>query len=116
MNHELMNILSDAKETNQEKLLNYLDDNLSPEERHEVEKFLIDSDFENDAAEGLGQIADRQKLPALVDDINKRFSKRLSGRRKHMFGKKPELTIPVIATFIVLLLAIVFYFLMKRII
>lgn len=116
MNRELLNILSDAKETNQKKLLDYLDNNLSPEERHEVEKFLIDSDFENDAAEGLEQITDRQKLPALVNDINKTLAKKLSGRRRQLFGKKPELTIPVIATFFVLLLVIVFYFLMKKII
>lgn len=114
MNNDLLNILSHSKETDQQKLLDYLEGKLTPEEHHEVEKLLIDSDFENDAAEGLQQVADKPRLPQVVNEMNKMLAKKLLERRKKRLKKKsPELLIPVAATVIILLLVFMFYILLR---
>ena len=114
MNNDLLNILSHSKETDQQKLLDYLENKLSPEEKHEVEKLLVDSDFDSDAAEGLQQLPDKSHLPEVVNELNKILVKKLSKRRKKLLKKKsPELTIPVVATIIILLLVLMFYLLLK---
>lgn len=114
MNNDLLNILSHSKEIDQQKLLDYLEDKLSPEEKHEIEKILVDSDFDSDAAEGLEQVQDKSNLPVVVNELNKMLVKKLSKRRKKLLSKKqPELITPVAATIIILLLVLMFYLLLK---
>jgi len=115
MNNELFNILSGAKEIDQQKLLDYMQDKLSPEERHEVEKLLIDADFESDAAEGLSQVEDKKKLPVIMNELNRRLIKKLSKRRnRSRKGPIPNLMIPAVTTIIILFLIMMFYLLLKR--
>ncbi len=115
MNNELFNILSKAKDIDQQKLLDYMQDKLSPEERYEIEKLLIDAEFESDAAEGLSQIRDKKKLPLVMNELNRQFIKKLSKRRKHPLNKPGlSLMIPVITTIIILFLILMFYLLLKR--
>ena len=115
MNNELFNILSKAKDIDQKKLLDYMQDKLSPEERYEIEKLLIDAEFESDAAEGLSQIRDKKKLPLVMNELNRQFIKKLSKRRKHPLNKPGlSLMIPVITTIIILFLILMFYLLLKR--
>lgn len=115
MNKDLLTILSDSKEIDQQKLLDYLQDNLPEEERHEIEKLLIDSDFESDAAEGLQQVKDKSKLPLVMSELNRQLIKKLSKRRKRNDRKKPlNLMVPVVATIILLLLALMFFLYIRR--
>lgn len=115
MNKDLLNILSDSKEIDQQKLLNYLQGNVSEEERHEIEKLLIDADFESDAADGLQQVGDKSKLPVVMGEINRQLIKKLSKRRKRDTLKKPlNLMIPVVTTIILLLLALMFFLYIRR--
>ena len=114
MNNDLLNILSHSKETDHQKLLDYLENKLSPEEKHEVEKLVVDSDFDSDAAEGLQQLPDKSHLPEVVNELNKILVKKLSKRRKKLLKKKPpELVIPVVTTIIILLLILMFYVLLR---
>lgn len=114
MNQDLMNILSHAKETDQQKMLNYVQNKLSPEEKHEVEKLLIDSDFESDAAEGLEQVKDKDNLALVVKDLNKSLTRKLANRRKNFLKRnKPSLMLPVTATIIIIALVIMFYLLLR---
>lgn len=114
MNDDLLNILSHSKEQDQAKLLDYLDNKLSAAERHEVEKWLMDSDFEGDAAEGLAQLSNRDHLPGVVNELNRKLVKKLSARRKKLLKKQPpELLIPVVATVIILILVLVFYIFLR---
>ena len=54
MSDDLKDILSNLnKEIEQEKLLEYLNKNLSAAEAHEVEKQMANDEFMNDAVEGL---------------------------------------------------------------
>ncbi|MBX3255036.1 MAG: hypothetical protein KF862_12915 [Chitinophagaceae bacterium] len=115
MNKDLLNILSDSKEIDQQKLLDYLQNNVSEEERHEIEKLFIDEAFESDASEGLQRVSDKSKLPVVMGELNRQLIKKLSSRRKRNNGKKPlNLMIPVITTIILLLLALMFFLYIRR--
>ncbi|MBX3242453.1 MAG: hypothetical protein KIT80_04885 [Chitinophagaceae bacterium] len=108
MNKDLLDILSESDGIDQQKLLEYLQGNVSEEERHEIEKLLIDSDFDSDALEGLESVKDRTRLPVVMNELNRQLVKKLSKRRKK--NKKPiNLMIPVVTTIIILLLILMFY-------
>jgi hypothetical protein len=116
MNNDLLNILSQSKDIDQQQLLDYLQQNLSPEERHEIEKLLVDADFESDAAEGLQQVQNKSNLPVVMKELNRKLIKKLAQRRKRASGKKPlpNILIPVVTTIIILLLILMFYLLLKK--
>ncbi|PVD54050.1 hypothetical protein DC498_01265 [Terrimonas sp.] len=116
MNSDLFNILSQSKDIDQQKLLDYLQDKLSPEERHEIEKLLVDADFESDATEGLSSVKDKQQLPVIMNELNKQLVQKLSKRRKKSILKKPlpNILIPAVATIIILLLIMMFYLLLRK--
>lgn len=115
MNDDLLNILNHSKDIDPQKLLDYLQNNLSDQERHEIEKLLVDSDFESDAAEGLEQVQDKAKLPLVMNELNRKLVKKLSKRRKKGLTKKqPSLLIPVVVTIIILFLVFMFYILLRK--
>ena len=71
MSDELKNILSGLnKDIEQEKLLQYLNRDLSDAEQHELEKQMNDDEFMNDALEGLAQIENKADIPAHVQQLN----------------------------------------------
>ncbi|WP_205513779.1 hypothetical protein [Longitalea arenae] len=72
MNNDLLNILSNSnKDIDNQKLMDYLSGKLSDQEKHEVEMWMVDNDFENEAVEGLQQMAGNKKLEGYVDQLNK---------------------------------------------
>ena len=72
MNNDLLNILSNSnKDIDNQKLMDYLSGKLSEQEKHEVEMWMVDNEFENDAMEGLQQMAGNKKLDGYVDQLNK---------------------------------------------
>ena len=75
MSNDLKNILSNLnKDIEQEKLLDYLNKNLSAAEAHEVEKQMADDAFMNDAVEGLEQFKNKKNLTLLVEQLKKILS------------------------------------------
>lgn len=72
MNNDLLKILSNSnKDIDNQKLMDYLSGKLSEQEKHEVEMWMVDNDFENEAVEGLQQMAGNKKLEGYVDQLNK---------------------------------------------
>ena len=70
MNYDLLNILSNSnKDVDNQKLMDYLSDKLSAEEKHEFEKSLLDSDLENDAVEGLSQFKNKKRSASFCRGI-----------------------------------------------
>ena len=67
MSENWLDILSKNSNIDQQKLLDYLEGKLSEEERHEVEKLMADSDFINDAVEGLENMKDKQKIETKIE-------------------------------------------------
>ena len=116
MSENLKDILSHlSPEIDQETLLLYLQDKLSLEKRHEVEKKLLENEFAGDAAEGLNQIHNKERLSLLVDQLNHDLKARLQKKKKRKerihLKEHPWLYLAVI---IVILLIVISYFVIQR--
>jgi hypothetical protein len=80
MEDKYQKILSDHPNIPAEKLLAYLEDRLGDRERMEVEMAMVESSFLSDAAEGLEQIGDAQRIRVMVDGLNKGLHRKTSRR------------------------------------
>ena len=88
MSDELKNILSHLNpDTEQEKLLQYLNRNMSDAEQHEFEKAMNDDAFINDAVEGLEHVDNKKNIQDIVLQLI-RISKNNLPKRKR--EKKKE--------------------------
>jgi hypothetical protein len=88
MRENLKDILSNlTTDIDQETLLLYLQGKLSEEKRHEVEKKLMESEFEEAAMDGLQEIKDKQQIPYMVDMLNRDLKKRVG--KKKLRRQKP---------------------------
>ncbi len=82
MNDDLLNILSNSnKDIDNQKLMDYLSDKLSGEEKHTVEKAMIDSEMMNDAMEGLSGLKNKKDVSALVAQLNVNLKKQLEKKK-----------------------------------
>lgn len=89
MNHDLIKILSVGnKKIDNQKLMEYIAGNLSPKEKHEVELLMADSEFVNDAVEGLQQVDNKSDIGALVEQLNKDLQKKLEHKKSRKEKKK----------------------------
>jgi hypothetical protein len=72
MNNDLLNILSNSnKDIDNQKLMDYLSGKLTEQEKHEVEAWMVDNEFGNEAMEGLQQLAGKKNIEGYVDQLNK---------------------------------------------
>jgi len=115
MSENLKDILSHlSSEIDQETLLLYLQGKLSAEKRHEVEKKLLENEFAGDAAEGLQEFKNREKLSLIVDQLNHSLKEKLQKKKKseriHL-QQHPWLYLAVV---IIILLIVVSYFVIQR--
>jgi len=105
-------ILSDEEEQlNQDELMNYLDGNLSEQEKHAFKKKTANSPFVNDAVEGLQEFKNKQELEKHVNDLNTKLKQQLKSRQHHKL--RPKLTSNtwlIIATLIILAICVICYF------
>lgn len=116
MSENYKDILSNlSKDVDQEMLLQYLQGKLSEEQKHEVEKQLIDDDFESDAAEGLNDINDKQQIQYMVDmlnrDLKKKTEKKKKQREKMKLKDQPWLYVAILIT---LLLIVLCYMIIRK--
>ena len=104
-----------STEVDQETLLLYLQGKLSEEKKHEVEKQMLESEFTDDAVEGLQQIKDKQQIEYMVEMLNRDLKKKIE--KKKIFRKKLELKQEpglYIAIFILILLIIICYMIISK--
>jgi hypothetical protein len=88
MEEDLLNILSDNnKDIDNQKLMDYISGKLSAEQKHEVEKWMIDNPFFSEAVEGLQHAGDVHHVSASVDEINRQLRKYLQKRKKRRESK-----------------------------
>jgi len=116
MKENLKDILSNLNsEVDQQTLLNYLQGKLSAEQQHEVEKNLLDKEFEAEAMEGLGDFSDKKNIAALVEllntDLKKKTSKKKNWRQRKDVKLEPWLLIAII---IILAIAVISFFIIYR--
>jgi hypothetical protein len=94
----------------QDTLLLYLQDKLSAEQKHEVEKILADNEFASDALDGLQAFSDKKQVSHMVEMLNrdlKKKTERKKQRREKM--KLPDQTWIIISVVIVIILVIISY-------
>lgn len=115
MNSNLKNILKHLKPAPQEEeLLRYLKKELSADEQHEVEEYLIDDEFYEDAVEGLEMVSKDTDISGLVSDLNKNLDKQLKKKNKRKSREVPAQTWPVISVIVILILVVVAYIIIKK--
>ena len=82
MDDDLLNILSNSnKDIDNQKLMDYLSDKLSAEEKHQFEKTLLDSELESDAVEGLSQFKNKKDPVAYAEELNRKLQKQLQKKK-----------------------------------
>ena len=112
MTDNLKDILSHlSPDIDQETLLLYLQDKLTGDKKHEVEKQILENEFANDALEGLQQIGDKKRIPALTEQLNRDLRKKLEKknriRQRFRINEQPWLYITIL---IIILLIVLSYF------
>lgn len=99
----------------QETLLLYLQGKLSGEKKHEVEKQLMQSEFEEDAFDGLQEFKDKEQLQYMVEmltrDLKKKTEKKKKRREKLRIKYQPSVYISIL---ILLLLIALCYIVIRK--
>jgi len=117
VSENLKDILSHlSTEIDQETLLLYLHDKLTPEKKHEVEKQLLENEFAEDALEGLKQFSNKDKLATLAQQLNRELKKQIQknkARRRRPVHLK-EYSWIYIAAILIIVLIIISYFIIHR--
>jgi hypothetical protein len=116
MSENYKDILSNlSTDVDQETLLLYLQGKLSEEKKHEVEKKLIQNEFDDDAVEGLQEIKDKQQIQYMVEmlnrDLKKRTAKKKKMRDKMKIKDQPWLYVSIL---ILILLIAICYIVIRR--
>ena len=117
MSSDLLNILSNSnKDIDNQKLMDYISGKLSGQEKHEVEQWMIDNKFENEALEGLQAVKDKKDLEAYVGQLNKELNVYLQ-QKKHRRDKRKIKDIPwaYLAILLVLVLIVIAYIIIQKI-
>jgi hypothetical protein len=113
---DLSNILEEQEPLSEEQLMKYLQGKLSDQELHEVEKQMADSDFMNDAVEGLQNFRSNRNIDQYVLQLNHELKKQTNikkkRREKRRLQKNDWVTLSVI---VVLLLSVLCYVVIREI-
>ena len=116
MSDDLKNILNNSnKDIDNQKLMDYLSQQLSKQDAHDLEKMMADDEFINDAVEGLGQFNNVKKLPLSVEQLNRELQKQIAKKKQRREKRKLKDQPWVYFTIILLLiLTIVCYIIIKK--
>jgi hypothetical protein len=116
MRDNLKEILSHlSTDIDQETLLLYLQDKLSEEKKHEVEKKLVDNEFASDAMEGLQEFKDKQQVAYMVDMLNRDLKKKTEKKRQRREKLKlKDQSWLYISILIIIILIIISYLIIHR--
>jgi ATP adenylyltransferase/5',5'''-P-1,P-4-tetraphosphate phosphorylase II len=99
----------------QETLLLYLQDKLSAEKKHEVEKKLAENEFASDAIDGLQEFRDKQQVAFMVEMLNRDLRKKTEKRKQRRQRLNlPDQTWLYITVLIVILLIVISYMVLHR--
>lgn len=107
---DLRDILNEEDDFKDDELLKYLQDSLSKDDQHKIEKQMAGSAFINDAVEGLQNIHNKKSIEQYVEDLNKQLHKQVAAKKQRKEKRKlkdqPWIVITVI---VVLALCIITY-------
>ncbi len=116
MSDDLLNILANSnKDIDNQKLMDYLSDKLSAEEKHAFEEEMIDSDFTNDAVEGLEKFNKQTDIEQYAIQLNKNLRKKLETKKLRRSKRKiKDLPWFYYAIILILILVIAGFLILKR--
>ncbi len=103
--NDLKDILHEDDGVKNDDLLRYLEGTASDEERFTIEKQMADSDFMNDAVEGLQKFQDKQQLQQYVAQLKTQLRKQTSKdhkRKRRISLNSQQWTMITIVTIILL--------------
>lgn len=100
-----------GQQPGEDMLMAYLAGTLTPEQQHEVEKWMADEGAESDAIEGLKMLNEGERHHS-IHRLNHQLHKNLNSRKKKKRTAKTDST-TIIAIITVLLLAIVAWLVIK---
>jgi len=116
MKENLKDILSNLNsEIDQETLLLYLQGKLAPEKQHELEKQMLDHDFDQDAMEGLQNFRDKKKLALVLEQLNAELHNKAKSKKETR--KKRPMQFDswlLISVSIMLILIVISYFIIHK--
>ena len=117
MDDDLLNILSNSnKDINNQKLMDYLSDKLSAEEKHEFEKTLLDSDLESDAVEGLSQFKNKKDPLVYAEELNRKLQKQLQKKKLSKVKRRiKELRWLYVAISLIIILVLIAFIIISKI-
>lgn len=94
-------------------LLQYAASNASDEMQHQVESAMENDPFLNDAVEGLAAMNQKEKIPAVVAQLNQKLSKDLRSRQKKQTKGIDNINWILLAcgVLLLLILAVVYFYL-----
>ncbi len=114
MTDKWKDILTQKSALDPQKLMDYLEGKLSDKEKHEVESVLADSAFMDDAAEGLNEMKDKQKIASILFELNSQLHKKTQQRRKLQFSNRLPFPGWLIFTTVTVILLIVLAYIIFR--
>jgi len=116
MPDNLKDILANlSPDIDQETLMHYLQDKLSEEKKHEVEKKLLDNEFANDAMEGLQEFKDKHQIAYMVESLNRDLKKKTEKKKQRREKMKlPDQSWLYISIIIIILLIIISYIIVRK--
>lgn len=114
--NDLLNILSNSnKDIDNQKLMDYLAGKLSGQEKHEVEKWMVENNFADEAVEGLQNFSSTKELQSYVEKLNKDLNKYLIQKKKRRDRRKiGEVSWIYITIILVLVLIIIAYMVIRK--
>jgi|SRR3954470_1373576 hypothetical protein len=116
MNYDLLKILSDSnKDIDNQKLMDYIAGKLSAEEKHEVETWMAESRFMDDAVEGLESVKNKAALASMVDQLNQDLLKRINKKKSRQEKRKLKEHLWIYyAIVIILFLIVITWYVLSR--
>ena len=116
MYEDLKNILSNLhSEVDQETLLRYLQGQLSAQQQHELEKNLLNEEFEAEAMEGLEAFKNKKAISGLVEQLNLDLKKKMAKKKERRQRRELKLNVwTLIAIVLILIVVVLGYFVIHR--
>jgi hypothetical protein len=116
MDKDLLDILSNSnKDIDNQKLMDYLGGKLQGEEKHEVEKWMAENEFVNEAMEGLQDFSGKKNLQEYVDQLHKDLNKYIQQKKERRERRKIQQAPWVYLTIVVVLaLCVIAYYIIRK--
>lgn len=115
MSNELKDILSNSnKDIDNQQLMDYLSNQLSKTQQHDVEKAMNDDVFMNDAVEGLQEMKGNKHIDTYVEQLNYELNRQIAKNKKRKEKRRLKDSPYTYAVIVILLVLIVICFVMVK--